>query len=110
MKTLLMVCLLMVASSAHAQTAILTPQGNLICLPGSIVTTCAGIDGGVSILPLGPQTFAITPMAPIQSYQEPVERRESSMPLFFGASEAKPEGRFEAERPKVPCYSLYRDC
>ena len=110
MKTLLMVCLLMVASSAHAQTAILTPQGNLICLPGSIVTTCAGIDGGVSILPLGPQTFAITPMAPIQTYQEPKERMELSTPLFFGASEGKPERPYETELPKIPCYSLYRDC
>ena len=114
MKTLLMISLLMVGSVAFAQTSILAPQGNFICLPGSMVTTCAGSDGGLTIMPLGPQTYAVTPMTPTMptypSLDEPKQPRQSSLPLFFGASEGKPDSLFEQDSPKTPCYSLFKDC
>ena len=98
---------------AFAQTAILTPQGGYLCLPGSMTTICGSTtpNDNLTILQLGPQTYAVTPMAPaMPQYDEPKQPRPSSTPFFLGPSEAKPERLFEAETPKIPCYSLYRDC
>lgn len=112
MKTLLTLLLSLIASVVLAQTAILTPQGNYLCLPGSMVTTCAGSPGGLTILPLGHSTYAITPMTPtMPSYQdEPKQPRESSTPLFLSPLQGNLGSRFEAESQKVPCYSRFKEC
>ena len=100
----------------NAQTSIITPSGVYLCLPGSMATICGSTSpsDNLTILPLGNQTYAVTPMAPTMpvypSLDEPKQPRESSTPFLLMPSEAKPEGRFDTERPKVPCYSLYRDC
>ena len=114
MKTLLTIAIVLNATLAFSQVGVLTPSGNYLCLPGSVTTICSGSDGGATILQLGPQTYAVTPMTPTMptypSLDEPKQPRESSTPLFFGASEGKPDSLLEHDSPKTPCYSLFRDC
>jgi len=103
-----------VARPLFAQTAILTPSGNYICNPMGFVTSCAGPEGGLSILQLGPQTYAVTPMTPIvpqyPTLDEPRQHRESSTPMFLSPSESKPERQVDSDPFKTPCLSLFNDC
>ena len=113
MKLLFTIGLSVFASTVLAQTAILTPQGGYLCGQVGSAQFCSSseLGSGFTILPLGPQTYTVTPMAPtMPQYDEPKERRESSTPMFLGASEAKSERLFDVESPKVPCYSLFREC
>ena len=113
MKLLLTISLSLVATVALAQTSVLTPNGGYLCLPGSIATICGSTtpNDNLTILNLGNGTLAVTPMAPARpQYETPEQPRPSSTPFLLMPSEAKPERLFETDSPKVPCYSLYRDC